>query len=215
MTGFQALVIKDGNGTSQNFESYLDSNGNICGATVPTDGAGNILGLAANPLSTYSPVPSINTSSAYAHTASTTAYTTGGLWANNATAGSVTFPTITVAKANNQACTILGGYLSKSGVVTTNANFRIHFFTAAPTTAVADRGAFQANLTLANWIGSADCSINQAGSDVSIGALAPTIGAVIATIPVSGAQTLYWVIEVRGAYTPISAETLTLTLWVQ
>ena len=215
MTGFQALVIKDGNGTSQNFESYLDSNGNICGATVPTDGAGNILGLAANPLSTYSPVPSINTSSAYAHTASTTTYAFGQVWLNNATAGSVTFPTITAAKANNQAFTIIGGRLTKSGTSTTNAIFRIHLFNAAPTTAVADYGTWAAGLTLANEIGTMDFTINDSGSDISFGLGSIISGSVICSTPVSGAQTLYWVPEVRATYTPISAETLTLTLFIQ
>lgn len=166
-------------------------------------------------VNTVSPIPVINTSSTYAHTAVTTAYAFGQLWANNTAAGSVTFPTITVAKATNQACTILGGYLSKSGNVTTNAIFRIHLFTVAPTTAVADRGTFQGQLIMANWIGSFDCNVNQGGSDVSIGALVPTAGSLVATIPTSGAQTLVWVPEVRGAYTPISSETLTLTLWTQ
>lgn len=168
--------------------------------------------IASDQSALPAPIPAINTSSAYAHTASTTAYAYGQLWANNATAGSVTFGTVTVAKANNQACNIIGGILQKSGASTTNAIFRVHLFTAAPTTAVADRGAFQANLTLVNEIGYMDCSILNGGSDVSWGTLSPLYNSQISTFPVSGAQTLYFAIEVRAAYTPLSAETLTLTL---
>lgn len=165
------------------------------------------------PVGTVAPIPSIGTSSAYAHTASTTAYAFGQLWANNATAGSVTFGTVTVAHANNQAFNVTGGLLEKSGIVTVNSVFRVHLFNAAPTTAVADYGTFAAQLTLANWIGSLDTTVNAAGSDKSWGMLAPTIGSTITNIPVSGAQTLYFAIEVRAAYTPISAESLTLILY--
>lgn len=164
---------------------------------------------------TVAPIPSISTSSTYAHTSTTTAYAYGELWANNATAGSVTFGTITVAKAANQAVTIKGGSLSKSGTGTTNALFRVHLFDASPgAPSVADYGTFQGGVALTNWIGSFDCAMNEAGSDVAKGGLTPTTTD-ICTIPVSGAQTLYYVYEVRGAYTPTSAETLTLTLFVQ
>ncbi len=172
---------------------------------------------STNPLPVYAPapVPTIAVGNASAHTTSTSAYVLGQLWANNASAGSVTFPTISPAKAIDQPFTIVGGLLKKSGIVITNAIFRIHLFNAAPTTAVADYGTFTANLTLANWIGSMDCTVNEAGSDVSYGICYPTIGSIISNVPVSGAQTLYYAIEVRAAYTPISAETLTLTLMVQ
>lgn len=170
--------------------------------------------LASNQSAIPSSVPSVNASAAYAHTASVVAYVFGQLWANNTVAGNVTFGTVTVAKANNQAFTIIGGTVRKSGTVTTNALFRIHFFNAAPTTSLPDYGAFGTGVTLANWIGAMDVNTSITGSDGTYGTLAPVVGSSITNTPVSGAQTIYFAVEVRGAYTPVSAETLTVTLAV-
>lgn len=208
------LGILDGSSAAQSFKTINDSSDTTRNPIRGIiDSNGNIIG-GSNGLATTAPIPTINISAAYAHTAVATAYVFGQLWANNATAGSVTFPTITVGKANNQAFNIIGGSLQKSGIVTTNAVFRIHLFTAAPTTAVPDRGTFQGNLTLTAQIGTMDCSIYDGGSDVSFGMLSPTLGSQISSIPLSGAQTLVWVPEVRGAYTPVASESLTLTLYV-
>ena len=196
-------------------KAVLDSSGNPVTVKTINDSADTTTSPAHGLIdgvtgSLYSPIPTANNSSAYAHTAVTTAYAFGQAWLNNATAGSVTFPTVTIAKANDQAFSAIYFRLQKSGTVITNAVFRIHFSNTLPTTSVADYGALITGLSMGSgYLGYVDFTVGLPFADFSWG-----IGSIPASAlsgkPVSGAQTLYWVPEVRAAYTPISAETLTL-----
>ena len=117
-----------------------------------------------------------------------------------------------------QAINNIGGYLTRiqlkktsSGV--TNAIFRIHFYNVLPTFANGDGAAWSTPST--GYIGYFDTTMAQVFSDpAAVGPAYVDAGSGLPFTPVSGAQTLYWVIEARAAYTPVSAETFSLTAWV-
>ncbi len=140
-------------------------------------------------------------------------YAAGDLIATSTTAGSITCPTISVARANNK-----GGFISQVQI-TTNANttlhalFRVHFYNVLPTFSNGDNGAW---LTpSAGYIGYADVTMTQVFSDpAAAGQGIFNTGTGLAFIPVSGAQTLYWVLEARDIYTPTNNEVFTLNAWV-
>jgi len=139
--------------------------------------------------------------------ADTTAYASGDLVANSTTAGSVTPISITVARANDKAFTILKGQLQKSTTSTTNAQFRMHFWNVSPTVTNGDNGALLA--TKSGYIGSIDIdmSLNAVFSDGALGNGAPNTGSAMISSPASGTQVIYCLIEARNAYTPGNAET--------
>lgn len=154
-------------------------------------------------------------SSAYVRPANTSIYAAGDMWLDNITAGSVTCPSITLARNTDLESFLIRARLKKSGNGILNSTMRLHFFNALPTFTNGDNGVFAAGLTGASWIGSMDGTIDKQFSDVSYGEFTPTNGSAIGFTPVSGAATLYWVPEIRGAYTPASAESLTLYVTAQ
>ncbi len=179
---------------------------------LPTDGTG-IVGLAAGSaligqVATIAPVPAIVTGSTTTRPNDTAPYAFGDLLANNTAAGSVTYPTITVAKAVDQPFTMYMMRLTKSGTGISNSIFRVHLFNTQPTVSNGDNGAFLTN-NVAGWVGAFDVTIDLAFTNGASGRGGPSKGAVIEALPVSGAQTLYYLIEVRGAYTPIANEIFT------
>jgi len=143
--------------------------------------------------------------------ADTTPYASGDLLANSASAGSVVAGTFagTVSAA--------GGFirvetirLQKSGTGVTGGSFRIHLFSATPGTVInGDNGVF--SMPRAGYVGAVDVTVDRPFSDGAAGSGIPTTGtARLITIPAG--TTLFYLVEVRGAYTPISGETFTPTL---
>jgi hypothetical protein len=142
--------------------------------------------------------------------ANTTAYASGQLVANSTTAGSVTPITIAgAARVNAGTGAIAGVRLSTSSTNLTSASFRVHFFKVSPTVANGDGAALSANVLGATEIGYVDVTVDVAGSDGAKGSAAPARNLLYFD---TGAATtsLYALIEARGAYTPTSAEVLTV-----
>lgn len=168
--------------------------------------------LASDQSALPNPIPSvIAPTSGFTRPADTTAYAFGDLVANSTTAGSVVLDTAAVAKANDQAFTILRCRLQKSGTTITNAIFRVHLYSvAAPTFTNGDNGAWLSTLASSSvniYLGSMDVTVDKAGSDVSVGIGYPTIGSAIMGKPISGTQNIAYALEARAAYTPANGET--------
>lgn len=165
-------------------------------ATAPAAGAEIIAtGLITNP------------SAAITRPSDTTAYTSGDLLANSTTAGSVTFPAITIARVPGGTAMLRRCRLRKTGTGTTNANFRVHLFTALPTTTGGDNAPLSLSGS-ANYLGAFEVSADRSFSDGAAGSGAPITGSEI-SVDLSSGTDIYMAVEVRGAYTPASAEALT------
>lgn len=156
---------------------------------------GQVGGYALNPTATVT------------RPADTTAYASGDLVANSTTAGSVTVPTLTVARKAAGSIELRGVKLHKSGTVITNASFRIHFFRVAPTVTNGDNGAYLPS-GVANYLGYFDVTVDQVFSDGAAGFSIPSGGR---AIKLASGTDIFPLIEARGAYTPISAEVFTIT----
>lgn len=136
--------------------------------------------------------------------ADTTAYASGDLVANSTTAGSVVaIPLPDATSGGGKSAVIKRVNLRKSAASVTNAAFRVHLFTAAPTVANGDNGAISIT-GAATYIGQVDITVGQTFTDGAHGAVAADYAV--------RTNTLYALIEARGAYTPASAEVFTLCL---
>jgi len=161
----------------------------------------------------YLPAPLIVTGGTTTRPANTTAYVAGQLLANSTTAGSVTYPTIAAARANDQAGTILRLRLKKTGTTLTNGIFRVHLYNSQPTVTNGDGATWLT--TTAGYVGAFDVTMTQAFSDSAMGIGVPSSGSGVAFAPATGTQNLYYLIEARAAYTPASAEVFTPYVEVQ
>lgn len=153
-----------------------------------------------------------NSSNSFTRPSDTTAYASGDLVANSTTAGSVTAISIGNIGWNSQGSAILRKVkLTKSGTSTTNAQFRVHFFKAAPETITnGDNGAFSVS-GVADYIGAFAVTIDRAFTDGAAGFGVPLVGSeLLIRLAGSSAQKIYALIEARAAYTPSSAEVFTL-----
>ena len=154
-------------------------------------------------------------SDSFSRPANTTAYASGDLVTNDTTAGNVVpleFPG--VAARAGDAFSIDRVKIAKSGTTLTNASFRLHLFSASPTSSAGDNAAFNSSevlavSTVASYIGTFDVTIGKGGTAAAVGFGVPTTGDRIIE---SGTATVYGLIEARGAYTPASGETFTVTL---
>lgn len=135
----------------------------------------------------------------------TTAYASGDLVANSTTAGSVAALQFTVARVAAGSGVIRRAKIKKSGTGVTNASFRLHLYTAAPTPSNGDNGAWLTS-GAANWLGALDVTVDKVFSDGAAGTGTPLTGSDIAFALASG-QVVYGLLEARGAYTPTAQET--------
>jgi hypothetical protein len=150
--------------------------------------------------------------------ADTTAYASGDLVANSTTAASV------VALVFTNAARVLGnGYRVKrcrirksDNANVANAAFRLHLFSATPTFATnGDNDAISGNTSgAASWLGSLDVTAMIALADDAVGQGIPVSGQEVVVKPSSSLH-LYGILEARGAYTPVSEETFTVTLEIE
>lgn len=176
-------------------------------------GGGSGGGGTAGAPSYTSAAPLIVTGSTITRPANTTAYAFGGLVANSTVAGSVVPGSFVVARATNQTGNLLSVQLNVSSTVLTNGQFRIHFYSASPTVSNGDGAAW---ITPSSGdLGSMDVTVDRVMTDGAIGFGGPSFGNAIAFTPAAGTSTIYYLIEARAAYTPISSETLTPILTVQ
>lgn len=190
----------------------LQTSGNASLTTIATN-TGAATPAGTNTMGAVFDLSNTFAASAMTRPADTTAYASGDLIANNTTAGSVTPISITIARANNAAVTIFRAFLRKSTTSTTNAQFRVHLFNVSPTVTNGDNGALLCTGS-SNYLGFFDIDMTLAAifSDGANGRGQPDTGSAVISKPVSGASTVFALLEARGAYTPGNAETFTLTL---
>jgi hypothetical protein len=153
-------------------------------------------------------------SATFTRPADTVAYASGDLVGNSTTAASVTRMNFTTAtRVAAGTATIRRARIKKSTNVVTGASFRLHIFKADPgTLGVGDNVAMGTTaIPLANWMGAMDCTMTQQGSDGAKGIAVPVEGAEI-NFKLASGQTIYGVLEARGAYTPGSAEVFIVDL---
>lgn len=137
----------------------------------------------------------------------TTAYASGDLVANNATAGSVEAVKLSYI-GNKPAGTaiIRRAVVRKSGTGVTNAAFRVHLYrTSTITFANGDNGVWSTNQA-ANYLGALDVTVDRAFTDGAWGAGVPVSGSELMIRLGPGEQSVWAVLEARGAYTPIATE---------
>lgn len=173
----------------------------------------NHLGEVGNPLAT----PSAN----FTRPADTTAYASGDLVANSVTAASVV-PLSWTAAARVAAGSFLvrRARLKKSTTGVTAATFRLHLYTSDPSAssgiANGDNAAWSTNHS--GYVGSIDLDISgatgRAFRDSAAVQGAPAVGQEI-NVKLASGQTIYGLLEARGAYTPGNAEIFTVDLELQ
>lgn len=149
---------------------------------------------------------SARVSANFTRPADVTAYASGDLVANNTVAGSVAPMSFALGRLPTKGGCIRRVILRKSGTGIANASFRVHFYSAAPTVTNGDNGAWISNQA-AGYLGSIDVTVDKAFSDGASGTGSPAAGSEV----VFSAQTVYALLEARGAYTPANAEVFTLT----
>jgi len=149
--------------------------------------------------------------------ADTTAYAAGDLVANSTTAGSVVPLSFTSAVRTAGDCVRIERVrVEKSSTSLTNASFRLHLFEASPVPTVGDNGVYNNAGALAtsgvlNHAGTFPVTISWSGSDGAMGIGVPTTGSGVTASPTSG-TTLFGLLEVTAAYTPVSGEVFYVVL---
>jgi hypothetical protein len=145
-------------------------------------------------------------SASFTRPADTTAYASGDLVANSTTVGSVvplTFSRCTRGGGNSGQ--VRRVRISKTGTSITNTTVRVHLFSVLPTVSTnGDNGAITIATGAAGYLGQVDVVINQAFTDGAAGQLTTEIN--------HNSVTLYGLLEARGAWTPASAEVITVSL---
>lgn len=143
--------------------------------------------------------------------ADTAAYGAGDLIANSVTAGSVAALEIAVPGGGGQVVMLRRMKLLKSGTSVTNAAFRVHWFTAAPTVANGDNGVLSMSTGAAAYVCSMSVGAVRAFGDGVVAVGVPDMGSDVAAV-LGASGKLYALIEALAAYTPGSAETFNVTL---
>ena len=106
--------------------------------------------------------------------------------------------------------------LRKSGIVLTNASFRVHIFDRLPTWTVGDNGAggaigALAVADMAGHCGFVDVTMDRASATAGAYGMAnPSSGSI--TVAPQADTTIYVAIQATAAYTPASAEVFTVDI---
>ena len=152
-----------------------------------------------------------NLSAGFTRPGNTTAYASGQLVANSATAGSVTPMSFTVGGNSMPGQFRLSRIrLFKSGTSSSNAQFRLHLYAASPTVANGDGGTWSSNLA-ASYLGSIDVASMKAFTDGCADVGDDAAGSEH-WIRLPAGTVFYGLLEARAAYTPVAGETFTVTL---
>lgn len=151
------------------------------------------------------------TASAYTRPANTTAYSANDAVSNNGTAGSVTAISFTVSDTNDDPILLDSMLIASTDTGVQGKNFRAYIFNADPTASSGVGGGDNAawSQKLNGFVGTMVGSF-KTFSDGSVAILTPEDGTRIITKPVSGAQTLYALLQTIDAFTP-SANSTTFT----
>lgn len=159
------------------------------------------------------------TASAMTRPANTTPYTANDAVSNNATAGSVSAISVTLADVNDAPLVIRRGRLATTDTGLASAGvlgkaFRVWLYRADPTASSGivggDNAAFSTKQ--GSFIGTLVGNF-YGFSDGAVAMLAPEVGVDIVTSPVSGAQTIFALLQTLEDFTPsANSTTFTLTL---
>lgn len=150
-------------------------------------------------------------SAAFTRPNDTTAYNAGDLVANNTAAASVA--PMSWIRTGSRPFIVSRIRLHKSAASVTNAQFRVHLFSATPVISTnGDNAAFASVVAgSANWLGSFDGTMLATMNDGAVVNCLPT-GPLLRRDYVGDPSTLYGLIEAVGAYTPAAQEVFTATL---
>lgn len=144
--------------------------------------------------------------------ADVTAYAQGDLVANSVTAGSVVAMQFQVDNVCAHA-KVRRARIAKSTATLTLAQFRLHLYSAAPTCANGDNGAW--STTTSGYLGSLSlgAAMGRAFTDGAEDIATPDAGTEVIFANLSGpGAVIYGLLEARAAYVPASAEIFTVTL---
>lgn len=153
----------------------------------------------------------VNPSDTFTRPADTTPYAAGDLVANSTTAGSVTALSFgSSARYSTGAGRIVRVRISKTSLSLTNAQFRLHIYSAAPTgIANGDNGAWSTEI--AGYLGSAFVTLDRAFVDGAYG----DVELAGIYFKLASGSSLKGLLEARAVYTPASAEVFTVTPEIQ
>ena len=176
------------------------------------------MGAAIRPaLEVAESVEIVAASSTITRPADTTAYASGDLVANSVTATAVNALQFSAPRDSGGKGRVVGARIMKSTNSVTNAAFRLHLFSATPTFVTSGDNTAMTTVVVATgkgYLGYVDVTAMTGFSDVAWGTGA--VDSARLAMPFIAADTvLYGIVEARGAYTPGSAEVLTLSLMVQ
>jgi hypothetical protein len=198
--------------------------GNVDGLEGFTDGLEALHGTTNTLLAAATPAGENHVGAVGGHTArvsasftrpsDTNVYASGDLVANNTVANSVTPMTFAIGRdALGKGGMIRRVRLRKSGTSITNASFRLHLYSSAPTQAggaganTGDNAAWSTN-GVSNYVGGLDITVDKAFTDGAAGNGSPVVGSEINFT----ADTYYGVLEAKAAYVPASGETIEILL---
>jgi hypothetical protein len=151
-------------------------------------------------------------SSVLTRPANTTAYAQNELIANSVTAGSVVVPSFqAIAAAGGSGAIKRARLITNASSGLGSISFHVDFWSAAPTFANGDGGAYAPATGNASWLGSMTFSgLTQFGDGAS-GAAIPNVSTDISFVLASSTN-IFWSLQCTSAtgFTPISGETFTL-----
>lgn len=157
----------------------------------------------------------VTPSDSFTRPSDTTAYASGDLVANSTTAASVAALDFRVGGPENGRT----GFIRKvrmwsSDNDTTNASFRVHFYTANPCATAptnGDNGAYAVTQDNSTYLGAVDVTFDRTiNNSDAYGAGVPNTGAEMNfNVGPTGVR-LYALIEARAAYTPATGEVFTV-----
>lgn len=148
--------------------------------------------------------------------ADTTAYADNDLVANDTTAGSVTpFLFSDVVRQVGYKNKITRAGIRLSGTAVTNGTFRLHLFKSAPTVGAGDNAAMAVATGNDNYIGYLEIILSMTGSGAGGVRGWSVNGANVLSFVSENSKNLWGLLQAKGAYTPISAETIQVLIEVE
>jgi hypothetical protein len=162
------------------------------------------------------PLLQIVAASTITRPANTTAYAALDAVSNNATAGSVTAASATVSDANDNPVILHSLLIHTTDTGFKNKTMRVFAFNADPTSSTGIVGGDNAAYSTKNgsFIGSFVGTFRGEFTDGAAGIFTPEDAQLIATLPTSGAATIYFLLETLDAATP-SANSTTFIITVR
>lgn len=148
-------------------------------------------------------------SASFIRPADVTAYASGDLVANSTVAGSVTPLVFTVGRTPDAGGFIRKARLRKSSTGLTGAVFRLHLYSSPPVCVNGDNAAWRTTRA-ADYIDAFNITMDRSFSDGAIGVGLPMLGQEVSFI----GHLVYGLLEIRGAHTPVSGDTFTVSLEV-